>query len=169
MCANRGVAYSAEESGPVFLMYSPGARLNWGGRVTLVRCRGCQRDYGNSQPPPSHPTVNSSEVTPSSLPLQPPPAAGLITTPRMMNISTVVQPNWRLPICVERAHHVYGCPFASAVWSQSRTIIFVRHSVEIKEEACSLLSSYCVYVGGCFQGPPPKKPITLALPITVAL
>lgn len=101
---------------------------HWGGRVTLAWCRGCQRDYGNSQPPQSHPTVNTSQVIPSSLPLQPPPAALLITTPRMMNISTVTLPLWRYPFRVERADCVHERLFASIAWSQSRTAVCVRWS-----------------------------------------
>lgn len=97
MSKNHGVAHSAEESAPAFLMYSPGAELNWGGRVTLVLCRGCQRDYGNSYPPSSIPPHSQLFLGDTKLtsPTIPPSVALLITTPRMMNISTIVLPNWR--------------------------------------------------------------------------
>lgn len=61
------VACVAEES--LCFWCSPMA-LSWtgGGRVTLVRCRGCQRDYGNSQHPPLPSTPPPSQP---SLPIPP--------------------------------------------------------------------------------------------------
>lgn len=49
----------------------------------------------------------------SSLPLQAAPAASPIIAPAVMNLLTVMQPNWRQHICAERVQRVYGPLFSS--------------------------------------------------------
>lgn len=79
----------------------------------------------------------------SSLPLPAAPAALLIIA-TVMNLPTVIQPNWRRHICAERVQLVYGPLFSSSTRSHFRTAIFVGGT----DEAISLFVFYCVYIDG---------------------
>lgn len=94
LSVNPVVANHTQASAPVFLMYSLGAELS---RVTLVRCRACHSVImvipNPSISPHSQLFLGDTELTSSPTS---PPAAGLITTPSVMNICPVTQPSLKV-------------------------------------------------------------------------